>query len=185
MRFLSIAVVFGAGVLAGCMAASIPVPAQTPAPGAAPSRFRVGTPLLIDRTDLRLGMSVHYDRIPNGTELAELGQLTGLAHVVLSLPSWPDDYAPLQALDRLPHDADLVVVLPGYPPSRGAVDVWDYVQSPLRVIVVADGPPPNVHVVHDLNAMRSLERVIAHLEYPSRSGFERLQRPLSFRKVVD
>jgi hypothetical protein len=32
--------------------------------------------------------------------------------------------------------------------------------------------------------MRNLERVIAEMDQPSRAGFERLQRPLSFRKVV-
>jgi hypothetical protein len=32
--------------------------------------------------------------------------------------------------------------------------------------------------------MRNLERVIAEMDEPSRAGFERLQRPLSFRKVV-
>ena len=40
-------------------------------------------------------------------------------------------------------------------------------------------------VVQDLNAMRSLERVIAEMELPSRSGFERLQRPLSFLRRYD
>jgi hypothetical protein len=34
------------------------------------------------------------------------------------------------------------------------------------------------------NIMRSLERVVAEMNEPSRSGFEQLQRPLSFRKVV-
>ena len=32
--------------------------------------------------------------------------------------------------------------------------------------------------------MRYLERVIAQMDEPSRIGFDRLQRPLSFRKVV-
>jgi hypothetical protein len=40
-------------------------------------------------------------------------------------------------------------------------------------------------VVQDLNAMRGLERVVADVDPPSRAGFERLQRPLSFRRLVD
>jgi hypothetical protein len=38
--------------------------------------------------------------------------------------------------------------------------------------------------VANLNELRALERVIAEMDQPSRSGFERLQRPLSFRKIV-
>jgi hypothetical protein len=33
--------------------------------------------------------------------------------------------------------------------------------------------------------MRALDRVIAEMNEPSRYGFERLQRPLSFRKVMN
>jgi hypothetical protein len=40
-------------------------------------------------------------------------------------------------------------------------------------------------VVSDLNSMRGLERVVAQMDDPSRTGFERLQRPLSFRKLVE
>jgi hypothetical protein len=32
-----------------------------------------------------------------------------------------------------------------------------------------------------MNRIRTLDRIIAQMEHPSRSGFERLQRPLSFR----
>jgi len=39
--------------------------------------------------------------------------------------------------------------------------------------------------IANLNEMRSLERVIAQMDTPSRQGFERLQRPLSFRKLVE
>jgi len=38
--------------------------------------------------------------------------------------------------------------------------------------------------VADLNGMRGLERVIAEIDDPSRAGFERLQRPLGFRRVM-
>jgi hypothetical protein len=40
-------------------------------------------------------------------------------------------------------------------------------------------------VIDDLNLMRGLERVIAEMDDPQRGGFERLQRPLSFRKVIE
>jgi len=76
-------------------------------------------------------------------------------------------------------------VLPGYPPSREAAEAWNLVNARLRMIVVVTTPPPSIGVVGDLNTMRGLERVIAELDQPSRSGFERLQRPLSFRKVVE
>ena len=33
--------------------------------------------------------------------------------------------------------------------------------------------------------LADLERVIAQMDTPTRQGFERLQRPLSFRKIVD
>lgn len=183
MRAAKLAVVFAAGILAGCMAGGIPAPAQDDR-AAAGQDLNVGTPLLIDRTDLRLGTTVQYRRIPTISELADLAQLPALSHVVIALPEWPADYAPLQPLDQLPSGSDLVVVLPGYPPTQGAAEVWAYVSAPLRLIVVVPGPPPSINVIQDLNSMRSLERVIVQMDNPSRSGFERLQRPLSFRRVV-
>ena len=51
-------------------------------------------------------------------------------------------------------------------------------------MVVVPGPPPSIDAVTSLNQMRGLERVIAQMDQPSRVGFERLQRPLSFRKVM-
>lgn len=185
MRTTRLGIVFAAGLLAGCMAGSLPVPAQDPQGRAAPSpAARIGTPLILDRTDLKLGTTVQFDRIPSVAELAELTQTLHLSHLVLNLPAWPTDFAPLQPLDHLPYGADVIVVLPGYPPTRGATEVWGYVNAALRIVVVVDGPPPSSQVVADLNTMRSLERVIAHLDHPARSGFERLQRPLSFRKVM-
>jgi hypothetical protein len=188
MKAAKMAMVFAAGILAGCMAGGIPAPAeQGGAAGPSSGNVHLGTPLIVDRTDLRLGTTVQYRRIPTITELADLTQLPALAHVVIALPEWPNDYGPLQALDRIPTGADLVVVLPGYPPSRGAADLWSYVNGvvPVRIILVVPGPPPSTDVINDLNSMRNLERVIVEMDYPARTGFERLQRPMSFRKVVD
>ena len=78
-----------------------------------------------------------------------------------------------------------MVVITGYPPTRAATEMWRYVQVPMRMIVVVPGPPPGRDMIDDLNAMPQLERVIAQMDQPSRTGFERLQRPLSFRMVVD
>ena len=47
----------------------------------------------------------------------------------------------------------------------------------LRIVVVVTEAPPNAAVVSDLNAMRGLERVIAQMDDPRRSGFERFQAP--------
>jgi hypothetical protein len=197
MKRLRLAIPFALGLLAGCMAASPPPSPDTAAGGgsggplgspfarAAGTAPGLGAPLLIDRTDLRIGTTVQFGRVPSRTELHDLSQLLGLAHVVLALPEWPAEYANLQELDALPPESDLVVVLPGYPPSRAAAEAWNQVGNPrLRVIVLVRTPPPNFGVVADLNGMRGLERVIAELDDPSRTGFERLQRPLSFRKVI-
>jgi hypothetical protein len=55
----------------------------------------------------------------------------------------------------------------------------------VRIVVVVNDLPPGNEVVDDLNKMRGLERVIAQIDDPRRTGFERLQRPLSFRKIVE
>jgi len=195
MKTLTLAVAFAVGALAGCMASGPPLTAQSPAgeepasPLGSPFSDRhlawPGVPLVIDRTDLRIGTTVQFDRIPSSTELYDLNQLLGLAHVVLSLPAWPAEYASLEALSRVPEQADLIVVLPGYPPTREAAEAWNLVGARLRLIVVVKTPPPSNVVIGDLNTMRGLERVIVELDQPSRSGFERLQRPLSFRKVME
>jgi len=192
MKATLVAVLF---LLAGCMAGGPPLKTGAPAaaepasplgsPFATRPAGESGVPLVIDRTDLRIGTTVQFNRIPSASELYDLRLLLGLAHVVLSLPAWPADYAALDALNRIPEEADLIVVLPGYPPSREAAEAWNLVNARLRMIVVVTTPPPSIGVVGDLNTMRGLERVIAELDQPSRSGFERLQRPLSFRKVVE
>jgi len=196
MKRLAIAVPFALGLLAGCMAASPPPDPRSAAPEsdgplgspfarAAGTASYGGAPLLIDRTDLRLGTTVHFGRVPTRTELHDLSLINGLAHVVLALPAWPAEFANLQELDALPAESDLIVILPGYPPSRAAAEAWNQVGNfRLRVIVVVKTPPPNFGVVADLNGMRGLERVIAEIDDPSRAGFERLQRPLGFRRVM-
>ena len=185
------------GALCGCMAASPPPgPGAGASPAVAQSATPLGSPfaehgggssspLIIDRTDLRLGTTVQFSRIPTTGELHDLSLLLGLSHVVLTLPAWPEAYAPLQSLNGVPPEADLIVVLPGYPPTREAAQAWNLVQARLRLVVVVSGPPPSPIVVGDLNGMRGLERIIAEMDDPSRSGFERLQRPLSFRKVIE
>ena len=144
-----------------------------------------GLPLMIDRTDLRIGTTVQFRHIPSAAELHDLERLPGLARVVLSFESWPAEYAPLQVLNQSPEGVEVVAVLPGWPPSRAAVDAWNYLQVRLRVIVIVPGPPPSVDMITNLNEMRGLERVIAQMDAPSRQGFERLQRPLSFRKLIE
>jgi len=181
--------------LLGCAPApgAGPQPAGAPPSGPLGSPFSdrhmglggVGVPLLLDRTDLRIGTTVEFARFPTATELYDLRQLPGVAHVVVSLPSWPQEYAPLQVLDQTPPEADLIVILPGYPPTRQSAEAWNLVHARLRIVVVVNELPPSISVVNDLNTMRGLERVIAEVGDPVRSGFERLQRPLSFRKVME
>lgn len=189
MKVVRMAALLAAGILVGCMANGPSTTAQTPAPPSSPvgSPFSdravhgtLGMPLLLDRTDLRIGTTAEFDRVPTASELNDLRQLPSLAHVVLSLPAWPEHYESLDALGQLPPEADVIVVLPGYPPSRAAAEGWNYVSGRLRIVIVVPDAPPTLSVVQDLNAMRALERVIAEMDVPSRSGFERLQRPLSF-----
>ena len=80
---------------------------------------------------------------------------------------------------------DVIAILPGYAPSRAATEVWNYLRAPLRLVVVVSDAPPNIAAVDDLNSMGRLERVIAQMDLPSRAGFERLQRPLLFRKLME
>lgn len=201
MKTWKLAALFAAGVATGCMAggpatSARPIPAaETPpargGPLGSPFAERhavaasLATPLIIDRTDLRIGTTVQFDRIPSAADLNDLQRLPGLAHVVVSLPDWPADFEPLQALGTLPEESDLIVVLPGYPPSRAAAEAWNYVNARLRLVVVVAGEPPSSTVINDLNTMRYLERVIAQMDEPSRTGFDRLQRPLSFRKIME
>ena len=104
---------------------------------------------------------------------------------VIALPAWPSDAAPLETLAQINPEATGIVILPGYPPSRQAAAAWNLIPARLRIVVLVDGPPVSATILDDLNTMRGLERVIAEMDRPSRAGFERLQRPLSFRKVVE
>jgi hypothetical protein len=194
MRPLKLATMFGAGVLAGCMAAGPATVAQSPAPapsGPVGSPFAdrkdlaatLETPLLLDRTDLRIGTTAQFSRVPTASDLNDISRLPALAHVVISLPAWPVDYSALEPLNQVNREADVIIVLPGFPPSRAAVEGWNYLTARMRIVVVVGESPPSGAVVDDLNSMRGLERVIVQMDQPSRAGFERLQRPLSFRKV--
>ena len=142
-------------------------------------------PLIVDRTDLRLGTTVHFRRIPNASEMHDLLQLLGLSRIVLSFDSWPTDYSKIEGLNRTPDGVEVVAVLPGWPPSRQAAEAWNYLNLPMRIVVVVPGPPNSIDDATNLNQMRGLERVIAQMDDPSRSGFEHLQRPLSFRKMME
>jgi hypothetical protein len=192
MRAWAFGLTFAAGALLGCAASAPPPAAEPPASplGSPFSDQRMGFasiayPLLLDRTDFRIGTTVQFKRMPTVVELHDLANVLGLQHVLITLPSWPLAYAPLDVLNQLPPDSDVIVVLPGYPPGRASAEAWNLVQARLRIVVVVPGEPPNINVVADLNEMRGLERVVAQMDEPSRTGFERLQRPLSFRKLVE
>ena len=193
MRAWVIGVTFAAGALLGCAAGSQPPAAEPPPSSPLGSPFgdpragfaSIAYPLLLDRTDFRLGTTVQFKRMPTVVELHDLANVPALQHVLITLPSWPLAYAPLDVLNQLPPDSDVIVVLPGYPPGRASAEAWNLVQTRLRIVVVVPGEPPNINVVADLNEMRGLERVVAQMDEPSRTGFERLQRPLSFRKLVE
>lgn len=193
MRAWTLGVTFAAGALLGCAASSLPPAAEPPPSSPLGSPFgdpragfaSIAYPLLLDRTDFRLGTTVQFKRIPTLVELHDLVNVPVLHHVLITLPSWPLQYAPLDVLNQIPAETDVIVVLPGYPPGRAAAEAWNILQARLRIVVVVPEPPPNANVVADLNAMRGLERVVAQMDEPDRSGFERLQRPLSFRKLVE
>lgn len=139
-------------------------------------------PLLLE-SDYGFGTHVVMRRLPNAADLNALGFVTGLRQILVALPEWPAGFAALRPLQQtvLPDGVEVVVLLPGWPPTREALNAWNLVGGPLRVILVVDGPPADRGLIAELNRMRPLERVIAQMEHPSRSGFERLQRPLSFR----
>lgn len=139
-------------------------------------------PLLIDQ-DFGFGTHVVMRRLPTAADLEDLRFLSGLRQVLLALPAWPATYSELRPLQQviMPEGAEIVVLLPGWPPTREALGAWNLVGGNLRLIMLVDGPPADRALIAELNHVRALERVIAQMEHPSRSGFERLQRPLSFR----
>jgi hypothetical protein len=144
---------------------------------------RPPVPILLDPNDLGLGSTVVFDHVPNAKDLNDLSYLPSVQHVVLTLPAWPEDYAKLEPMQAslFPEGSDLIVVLPGYPRTHAAVAAWNLVHRPLRIVVVVPGPPSDRSMILELNALRGLERVICDTQDPNRSGFDRLQRPLSFR----
>ncbi len=170
------------GCLIGCVASGPPLTAE--GPETVERAFVPCAPLVIDRGDMRLGTTVYFSRLPDAGQIHDLTSERGLAHVVLTLDEWPDDISRLTALEAVPPEADVIVVLRGYPPSRGAVDLWKLVSARLRLVVLVTEPPMNPLTLDWLNEAPALERVIAEMEISSRAGFERLQRPLSFRRVV-
>jgi hypothetical protein len=187
MRAWNIAAVFAAGVIAGCMAGGSQLQARVPEDVPVEQAHPAGGPptvLLLDRTDLRIGTTAQFGHVPSDTELHDALQLPLIQHIVITLDAWPEDYGRLTSLGNLPEEADAIVVLRGYPPTRAAAEAWNYLSAPIRMVLVVAGPPP-AGVINDLNQMRHLERVIAEMDDPARTGFERLQRPLSFRKLID
>ena len=173
--------------------AAAPAPAPTsakaaPRPASAPTArpqmlVRPPVPILLDPNDLGLGSTVVFDHVPDARDLGDLSYLPSVQHVVLTLPAWPEDYSKLEPMQAslFPEGADLIVILPGYPRTHAAVAAWNLVHRTMRIVVVVPGPPLDRSMILELNALRGLERVICDSRDPSRSGFERLQRPLSFR----
>src|SRR5262249_42953305 len=139
-------------------------------------------PLLIEQ-DLGFGTHVVMRRLPTAADISDLHYINGVRQLIVALPAWPASYDELKPLQQtiLPQDAEMVVLLPGWPPSFAAIDAWNMVGGNLRLIMLVDGPPGDRSMITELNRLKPLERVIAQMEYPDRSGFERLQRPLSFR----
>jgi len=162
-------------------AGSVPSRAQSPDPEDA-----LCAPLLIEQ-DFGFGTHVVMRRLPNAADMNDLRGVPGLRQIVVALPEWPADFAALSGLQSatMPEDAELVVILPGWPPSRAALDAWNLLGWNLRLILVVPGPPADRALISELNRVRNLERIIAQMSHPDRSGFERLQRPLSFRMVMD
>jgi hypothetical protein len=196
MRKLEICGLLVIGALAGCMTAA-PMPQAGPSGAGAADRVASdfggpggpggpGTaPIILDRTDLALGTTVEFHHLPGVDELQDAAEQFAIRHVVVVLPSWPQINADLSRFSVLPPEADAILVLPGYPPDRSALDAWNYARGHVRLIVVVDGPPMSPSQLDDLNTLRALERVVSRMPHASRSGFEHLQRPLSFVMTVD
>jgi hypothetical protein len=172
-------------------AAAAPPPAAAASPAEHQPRANdvedaLCAPLVIE-PDIGFGTHVVMRRLPDAADMDDLRGVTGLRQVVVALPDWPADFSALSPLQQavLPPDAELVVLLPGWPPSRAALDAWNLLGGNVRLIMVVTGPPTDRSLILELNRVRNLERVIAQMPYPDRSGFERLQRPLSFRVVRD
>jgi hypothetical protein len=184
---------FLATLLLSCAAArGADAPARAAAPersgdaAVSPAAASLPAPVLIGPNEAGFGTSVVFRRVPNTADINALAYVENVQHVIVTLPEWPDDFSQIEALSRvlLPEGADLLVVLDHYPPSRGQASIWNLLRQPLRIVLMVDGPPADRGMIQELNGVHGLERVIATMEHPSRSGFERLQRPLSFRVVM-
>lgn len=169
-------------------AAAAPPPAAAARPNPAPLPPEANpddplcAPLLLEQ-DYGFGTHVVMRRLPTVADIEDLRFVNGLHQLLLALPAWPATYAELKPLQQavLPDGAEIVVLLPGWPPTREALGAWNLVGGSLRLILVVGGPPADRALIDELNHLRPLERIIAQMEQPSRTGFERLQRPLSFR----
>ena len=194
IRHLTIPAALLAGVLlvsprAQAVAAAADRPAIAAAGATADSGRRATAPalppapLFIDTADMGFGESVVYRRVPNSADIAALAYYDNVQHIVLALPAWPEDWAAIQPLGKvlLPQGTDLVLILPGYPQTHAQAEVWNMLRQPMRIIMLVNGPPVDRGMILELNSLRGLERIIATMVHPSRSGFERLQRPLAFR----
>jgi len=139
-------------------------------------------PLILEQ-DPGFGTQVVLRRLPTPADMSDLRYISGLRQLLVALPAWPASFDELQPLQQaiLPEGTEMVVLLPGWPPTFQALDAWNMVGGSLRLIMLVDGPPTDRSMITELNRLRPLERVIAQMEYPERSGFERLQRPVSFR----
>jgi len=168
--------------------AAAPPPA---APKPAPTPRETGpddplcAPLILD-ADPGFGTHVVMRRLPTQGDLEELSFISGLRQVLVALPEWPATYAALRPIQQviLPEGTELVVLVPGWPPTREALGAWDLLDANVRLIVVVSGPPADRALITEMNRIRTLDRIIAQMEHPSRTGFERLQRPLSFRVLM-
>lgn len=193
MRKLEICSLLAIGAIAGCMTAA-PMPQAGPPAQYRPADEGVGAgasftgpaaPMILDRTDVALGTTVEFHHLPSVTELQDAAGLFALKHVVVMLPAWPQVNADLSRFSALPPEADAIVIVSGYAPDRSSIDAWNYARGHVRLVVVTDGPPLDPIQLDDLNKLRVLERVVARMPNPSRSGFEHLQRPLSFVTAAD
>lgn len=181
-----------AGEARGPSAAEVPpARAQAPLPDAATAPGSsiddaLCAPLLLDN-DYAFGAQVVMRRLPTAADLQDFHYVSGVRQVLIALAEWPASYAELRPLQEAirPDGVELVVLLQGWPPTREALGAWNLVGGALRIIMVVDGPPTDRALIAELNRLRPLERVIAQMREPTRTGFERLQRPLSFRVLRD
>jgi hypothetical protein len=177
---LAAAFVTGCATVGGPEAPESRGPGRPGGLGADPAHARIVAPLVLEPSDISLGTTIEFHRLPTLGDLHDVERVLGARHVLVMLPEWPAPGADLSAFRLLPEGCDAIVVLPDYPPDHAALDQWNFATGPIRIVLVVFGPPGSNAILDDLNRMRYLERVVARMDEPSRAGFERLQRPLSF-----